>query len=1254
MEAVAWDQPGVGVPMLATMTPQAAIAAGLPEPSECDIVVVVLWSRMGTPLPIATYRKPDGSAYFSGTEWEYLNGLEGAKQHGRPQVLVYRRTEPVLLDPDDPQFEDKLSQRRNVEAFFGSFRNSDGSISTGHNEYNTPDDFREQLDHHLRVIIDRLLKNSRPTVLSASPQPPPLWEGSPFPGLRAFTPDDAPIFFGRGRETDELLLKLRDPACRFLAIVGASGSGKSSLVGAGLIPRLRDNAIEGAKDWMLPSVMSTASRQRKQWTGLRFTPGELGGNPFLSLAARLAPILPDESLNVLKVAEQLEARPTALADYIGQVLESHPCWAESLIFIDQFEELFTLIEKRYCAPLIAMLKETLAAGRVRLVLTMRADFYPHCLEFPVLTELLRDGSFPLAAPRMGTLCQMMVGPATRAGLDFEAGLPERILDDTGSDTGTLALLAFALRALYDGKNERNVLSHGAYERIGGVRGAIAQCAEETYNNLSRAEQELLMPVFRELIDVDERRGATRRRVSRSMLPAGEAADNLVNAFTTARLLVTDRTSSGEAIVEVAHEALLREWPRLSDWIAERAEDLHIRRRAESAADEWQRSGSEPSQLWHHELLEPVYTALDRIGIDRTKLAEPLKSFLRPEAERLLEELEKPETTHYRRAEIGDRLNCIGDPRPGVGLLPDGVPDIYWCPVPGGNVRIENIEGAVVVDEFFISRYPISYQQYRAFLDDPRGYYFENWWMGLEQKEKLAQQYRPIGNGPAESLSWYDAVAFSRWLSHKLGYEVRLPTEWEWYQAATGGNPKNKYPWGEKWIKNKSNTSESGLGRTTAVGIYLHGISPVGAFDMVGNVWEWCLNKWPVPYELTNQGLPRFGLEDTSVFSGAAIYGIRTTPTIKSEIERPVVRGGSWDGIRDFANCAVRDLNSPHDRRNDLGFRLVRNVNIEPVESKDYDQGAEPQIAKVELKPKRQLSPSFRLFGRLLLIVLLAFLVLVAARKILTHVNLSLSGKTDMVLVPAGTFTMGSPQDEIDKFTAECTKDGADADSCRDWFERELPQHRVFLNAYYIDRFEVTNQSFAHFVQQTGYRTTAEQEGYGYTYGEQIFDTVEGANWQNPNGSGRSLEPLHPVVMVSWHDADAYCRWADKRLPTEAEWEKAARSTDGRLYPWGNNWDAAKANAEMTQKATTPVGSYPQGASLYGAQDMAGNITEWVQDVYAPYSSGYDINPTGPTTGVDRVLRGGNWTHFREDQRPAHRSHFKADERADVIGFRCAR
>jgi hypothetical protein len=213
VEAVAWDKLGTDTPMLVTLTPQEAIKRGLPKPSGCDIMVVIFWSRMGMPLP-ANWAKPDGSPYLSGTEWEYFDAVGAARESDKPAVLVYRRTERVSLYPDDPEFAQKHRQWQLVETFFESLRNPDGSIRGGVNAYTTPSEFREKLGGHLRDLIARLLKAAEPDELVSSAEPtpppsePPLWQGSPFPGLRAFTPDDAPIFFGRERETDELIDRL--------------------------------------------------------------------------------------------------------------------------------------------------------------------------------------------------------------------------------------------------------------------------------------------------------------------------------------------------------------------------------------------------------------------------------------------------------------------------------------------------------------------------------------------------------------------------------------------------------------------------------------------------------------------------------------------------------------------------------------------------------------------------------------------------------------------------------------------------------------------------------------------------------------------------------------------------------------------------------------------------------------------------------------------------------------------------------------
>src|SRR5512143_2197838 len=167
IEAVAWDKPGAGTPMRATMTPQEAIKQGLPTPAECDIVIVIFWSRMGTPLP-ADWKKPDGSGYLSGTEWEYLNALEAAERQGKPEVLVYRRMERIPLYPDDPNFDANTQQWKRVQQFFHAFENPDGSLRRGYNSYPTPDAFREQLNLHVRALMRERLEREAP-VMSVPP-----------------------------------------------------------------------------------------------------------------------------------------------------------------------------------------------------------------------------------------------------------------------------------------------------------------------------------------------------------------------------------------------------------------------------------------------------------------------------------------------------------------------------------------------------------------------------------------------------------------------------------------------------------------------------------------------------------------------------------------------------------------------------------------------------------------------------------------------------------------------------------------------------------------------------------------------------------------------------------------------------------------------------------------------------------------------------------------------------------------------------
>ena len=251
---------------------------------------------------------------------------------------------------------------------------------------------------------------------------------------------------------------------------------------------------------------------------------------------------------------------------------------------------------------------------------------------------------------------------------------------------------------------------------------------------------------------------------------------------------------------------------------------------------------------------------------------------------------------------------------------------------------------------------------------------------------------------------------------------------------------------------------------------------------------------------------------------------------------------------------------------------------------------------------------------------------------------------EMVPVPAGDFWMGSDDSDPEAKT------------------EEKPRHRVFLNAYLIDKYEVTNALFERFVKALGRVTEAERAGSSPVYiamndgSWQWNSTLVGASWRAPKGPGTDAVASHPVVHISWFEADYYCKWADKRLPTDAEWEKAARGVDGRRYPWGNDWDALAANVNMTARATTPVGSYARGVSPYGAHDMLGNAWEWVSDWFAPnyYSQSPERNPKGPEVGASRVVRGGAWMLTKADARTAARTAVLPSGRSVVMGFRCAK
>ena len=263
----------------------------------------------------------------------------------------------------------------------------------------------------------------------------------------------------------------------------------------------------------------------------------------------------------------------------------------------------------------------------------------------------------------------------------------------------------------------------------------------------------------------------------------------------------------------------------------------------------------------------------------------------------------------------------------------------------------------------------------------------------------------------------------------------------------------------------------------------------------------------------------------------------------------------------------------------------------------------------------------------------------------------------MVFVPAGEFEMGG------------YVDGA---------SDTMPAHTVYLDGFWMDQTEVTNEMFATFVESTGYVTDAETFGssndFRTTNVEIIWEKVEGLAWNHPNGKNSNISGIenHPVVHVSWNDANAYCSWAERRLPSEAEWEKAASWNDAAgekyAYPWGDDFDETRLNfcdkncgyafadrsLDDGYAETSPVGSFPKGASPYGVLDMSGNVFEWVADWYSPdyYRNSPASNPLGPGAGQIRVMRGGAWAINNYYLSSARRWAWNPSFQHRALGFRC--
>ncbi|MFN7927040.1 MAG: TIR domain-containing protein [Blastocatellia bacterium] len=449
---------------------------------------------------------------------------------------------------------------------------------TGFLSQNTWIDLRASLDNAAALdAIARAIRGGVPVVQTAAPEPL-----CPYRGLLAFTEDDAPLFYGRDAFSDALLEKAR--RLKLLAVIGPSGTGKSSVVQAGLLPRLRRERAPHA-----------------QWETVIFRPGN---RPFHNLADELVALYEtslsktDQMLAANKLGEALAKNELPLDVPVAEALKATK-WANRLLIIaDQFEELFTLTEEKDRKPFVQLLLKAAETAPLTLVLTLRGDFYNQAISVSrELSDLLQQGIVNIGYVKREELRRAILEPAKTVGLQFEDSLVERILDNLEDEPGNLPLLEFALTELWE-KRQGNRVSNQLYEEIGGVGGSLGKRAEEVFASLLPVQQDLAIRAFTRLVRVaaaSEEGTDSRQRVN--LKDFDPPSQIILQKFVKTRLLVTNRNHvTNEEIVELAHEALIKNWHRLQEALNRDREFLSWRRRLNFRLDEWEKSKRDEEEL----------------------------------------------------------------------------------------------------------------------------------------------------------------------------------------------------------------------------------------------------------------------------------------------------------------------------------------------------------------------------------------------------------------------------------------------------------------------------------------------------------------------------------------------------------------------------------------------------------------------------------------------------------------------------------
>ena len=710
------------------------------------------------------------------------------------------------------------------------------------------------------------------------------YEICPYVGLNAFDLKTAKFFKGRDRFVRLLLQKITESS--FVPVIGASGSGKSSLVRAGLISEL-----EAQGNWLI------------------LPPIKAGDSPLMPVAeiSRVLTQLCQRADSKLEISKQIAS---------GNLEAAIACLSEQkkiLLVVDQFEEVFTVcpVEKeaerqQFIDLLVGIMQHP--DSRLRVVTTMRADFFENCLGYRGLGEVIQEHQVLLLPMNEEELKEAIAAPAEVGQYELGEGLLPAILRDVRDEKNVLPLLEFALTQLWENREKRR-LTFAVYDKLGGVMGALNQHANSVYDALKPQEQEwakriCLMLVRTGLGERDTRQRRTKGELTR-LAKNGDLQDFQValDQLVLGRLLVTGKDGDGEAWVDMAHEALMDKWLYFAKWREEKRDVLRLANRIRDAFEECDRATDKDKFL----LPEGVVAQIEEVEV-------AIKDYLTDEQQKFVERSRCKYKPWLDRANLPEMVD-----------IPSGT---FWMGSPEGKGSDdEKPYHQVTVKAFRIGKYPVTQAQWRTVAMSPK----------IEIDLSLNPSRYGNENSPVEQVNWYQAQEFCNRLSNLTGEVYRLPSEAEWeYACRAGATDYSEYCFGDDpsqlddygwygnnsgdrvidtdWIWNDVNQDSNRYLdrlRQNNCGTHSVGLKPSnawGLYDMHGNVWEWCADDWHDSYE------------------GAPVDPQIWTKDIKNHEQnsetKKLLRGGSWRSFVQDCRSAYRFNYYALLQNGSNGFRVV--------------------------------------------------------------------------------------------------------------------------------------------------------------------------------------------------------------------------------------------------------------------------------------------------------------------------------------------